>query len=50
VDPPRDAPRDRMSRRFYRLTAAGRKALGREMARLARDVQTARARKITVRE
>jgi len=50
VDPPRDAPRDRMSRRFYRLTAAGRKALGREMARLARDVQTARARKITVRD
>lgn len=50
VDPPRDAPRDRMSRRFYRLTAAGRKALGREMARLARDVQTARARKIAVRD
>jgi DNA-binding PadR family transcriptional regulator len=50
VDPPRDAPRDRMSRRFYRLTATGRKALGREMARLARDVQTARARKITVRD
>jgi DNA-binding PadR family transcriptional regulator len=50
VGPPRDAPRDRMSRRFYRLTAAGRKALGREMARLARDVQTARARKIAVRD
>jgi DNA-binding PadR family transcriptional regulator len=50
VDPPRDAPRDRMARRFYRLTSSGRKALGREMARLARDLQTARVRKVTVRD
>jgi DNA-binding PadR family transcriptional regulator len=49
VSPPRGAPRDRMSRRFYRLTTAGRKALGREMARLARDVQTARLRKIAIK-
>jgi DNA-binding PadR family transcriptional regulator len=50
VGPPRDAPRDRMARRFYRLTSAGRKALGREMARLARDLQTARARKIAIKD
>lgn len=50
VAPPRDAPRDRMSRRFYRLTPAGRKALGSEMARLARDVQTARLRRVRVRD
>jgi DNA-binding PadR family transcriptional regulator len=50
TDPPRDAPRDRMARRFYRLTRDGRRALGREMARLARDVETARSRKIAVRD
>jgi DNA-binding PadR family transcriptional regulator len=50
VDPPRDAPRDRMARRFYRLTGAGRKALGREMARVARDLHTARMRKIAVKD
>jgi DNA-binding PadR family transcriptional regulator len=50
VDPPADAPRDRMARRFYRLTSAGRKALGREMARVARDLQTARARKIAIKD
>jgi DNA-binding PadR family transcriptional regulator len=50
VDPPRGSPRDRMERRFYRLTSAGRRALGREMARLARDLHTARIRKIAVRD
>ena len=50
TDPPKDAPRDRMARRFYRLTRDGRRALGREMARLARDVETARVRKIAVRD
>src|SRR5436853_6143367 len=42
VDPPRDAPKDKMSRRFYRLTPTGRRALGREMAQIARDLHTAR--------
>ena len=50
VDPPADAPQDRMARRFYRLTNVGRKALGREMARVARDLQTARARKIAIKD
>jgi DNA-binding PadR family transcriptional regulator len=50
IDPPKHAPRDRMSRRFYRLTAAGRRELGRELARAARDLETARVRKVTVRE
>lgn len=50
TDPPKEAPRDRMARRFYRLTREGRRALGREMARLARDLETARLRKIAVRD
>lgn len=48
--PPPNAPRDRMSRRYYRITSAGRKALGREMARLARDLRTARLRKIAIKD
>lgn len=50
TDPPKDAPRDRMSRRFYRLTREGRRALGREMAQVARDLETARLRKVVVRD
>ena len=50
TDPPKDAPRDRMSRRFYRLTRDGRRALGRELGHMARDLETARLRKITVRD
>ena len=50
IDPPKHAPRDRMSRRFYRLTAVGRRALGRELARAARDLETARARRVAVKE
>jgi DNA-binding PadR family transcriptional regulator len=50
TDPPKDAPRDRMSRRFYRLTREGRRALGREMARVARDLETARLRKVVLRD
>ena len=50
VDPPRHAPRDRMSRRFYRLKPAGRRALGRELAHSARDLATARARKVAVKD
>lgn len=50
IDPPKHAPRDRMSRRFYRLTATGRRALGRELARAERDLETARARKVTVKD
>ena len=50
VDPPRDAPRDRMTRRFYRLTPSGRKALGTEMARVARDLQTARSRRVAIKD
>ena len=50
TDPPRDAPRDRMARRFYRLTREGRRALGREMARVARDLETARLRKVALRD
>jgi len=48
VSPPATAPRDKMSRRYYRLTATGRRALGRETARLAEFVETARLRNITV--
>jgi DNA-binding PadR family transcriptional regulator len=44
VDAPADAPRDRMERRFYRITADGRRALGAETARLAAYVAAARAR------
>jgi DNA-binding PadR family transcriptional regulator len=50
VDPPKRAPKDRMSRRFYRLTAAGRRALGRELAHAARDLATARARKVSLKD
>jgi DNA-binding PadR family transcriptional regulator len=50
VDPPKHAPRDRMTRRFYHLTADGRRALGRELSRAARDLETARLRKIIVKE
>jgi DNA-binding PadR family transcriptional regulator len=50
IDPPKSAPRDRMSRRFYRLTAMGRRALGRELAHAARDLETARARNVTVKD
>jgi DNA-binding PadR family transcriptional regulator len=50
IDPPKSAPRDRMARRFYRLTAAGRRALGRELARAARDLETARARNVAVKD
>jgi hypothetical protein len=39
-----------MSRRFYRLTAAGRRALGRELAHAARDLATARARKVSLKD
>ena len=50
IDPPKHAPRDRMARRFYRLTSNGRKALGSEMARLARDLDTARTRNVAVKD
>lgn len=43
-DPPDDAPRDRMERRFYRITADGRRALAAETARLAAFVEAARSR------
>ena len=42
--PPDDAPRDRMERRFYRVTPEGRRALAAETARLAAYVETARSR------
>lgn len=44
VEAPADAPRDRMERRFYRITTDGRRALGAETARLAAYVEAARAR------
>ena len=50
TDAPKDAPKDRMARRFYRLTREGRRALGRELARMARDLETARVRKVTVKD
>jgi DNA-binding PadR family transcriptional regulator len=50
IAPPKDAPRDRMARRFYRLTPAGRRALGRELARAARDLKTARLRNVAVKD
>jgi DNA-binding PadR family transcriptional regulator len=49
VKPPADAPRDRMHRRFYRLTAPGRAALAEETRRLAGYVNMARMRKVRVR-
>ena len=42
--PPHDAPQDRMERRFYRITADGRRALSAETARLASYVEAARSR------
>jgi DNA-binding PadR family transcriptional regulator len=44
VDAPTDAPRDRMERRFYRITADGRRALEAEAARMAAYVEAVRAR------
>lgn len=44
TDAPGDAPRDRMERRFYRITADGRRALATETARLAAYVEAARSR------
>ena len=44
VEPPADAPQDRMERRFYRITEPGRRALAAETARLASYVEAARAR------
>ena len=46
TDAPDDAPRDRMERRFYRLTAEGRRALAAEARRLEAYVATARARNV----
>jgi DNA-binding PadR family transcriptional regulator len=46
TDPPRDARRDRMERRYYRMTKAGRSALREEAARLSAYVETARARNL----
>lgn len=43
---PDDAPRDRMERRFYQLTAEGRRALAAEARRLQAYVETARARNL----
>jgi DNA-binding PadR family transcriptional regulator len=44
TDAPDDAPRDRMERRYYRITAEGRRALQSETARLASYLETARSR------
>ena len=44
TDPPAGAPQDRMERRFYRITADGRRALSAETARLASYLETARSR------
>ena len=44
VDAPDDAPRDRMERRYYRITASGLRALRADTERQAADVATARAR------
>ena len=44
TDAPGDAPRDRMERRFYRITSGGRRALAAETARLAAYVEAARSR------
>jgi DNA-binding PadR family transcriptional regulator len=44
VDAPTDAPRDRMERRFYRITTDGRRALETEAARMAAYVEAVRAR------
>lgn len=44
TDAPGDAPRDRMERRYYRITADGRRALQAEAARLAAYVDAVRTR------
>lgn len=44
TDPPKDAPRDRIERRYYRITADGRRALQAEASRLAAYLETARTR------
>ncbi len=49
VAPPAGAPRDRMHRRYYRLTRPGRAALADETARLDRIVRTARARRVRLK-
>jgi DNA-binding PadR family transcriptional regulator len=46
IDPPRDAPRDRMERRYYRITRAGRSAVREEAARLREYLETARVRNL----
>lgn len=46
TEAPDDAPRDRMERRFYQLTAEGRRALAAEARRLQAYVETARARNL----
>ncbi len=44
IEAPTEAPRDRMERRFYRITADGRRALEAEAARMAAYVEAVRAR------
>jgi DNA-binding PadR family transcriptional regulator len=44
TDAPSGAPRDRMERRYYRITPAGRRALRAETNRLASYLETARSR------
>ena len=44
TDAPDDAPRDRMERRYYRITVEGRHALQAEANRLAAYLETARSR------
>lgn len=44
TDAPEAAPRDRMERRYYRITASGRQALQAEANRLASYLETARNR------
>ena len=44
TDPPAGAPRDRMERRYYRITRDGRRALRAEANRLAAYVEAARSR------
>ena len=44
TDPPAGAPQDRMERRFYRITRAGRAALKAEAARMAAYVAAVKAR------
>jgi DNA-binding PadR family transcriptional regulator len=44
TDAPEGAPRDRMERRYYRITPGGRRALQAEANRLAAYLETARTR------